>query len=215
MLRKVLFSFAVSFISVSVSAQIQYIIGTGLNASNIRSAQIDSNKTVLGPTFSFAAIIPVGTLQFKPEVQYSQRGYVIKTGNVGGNINFSSKFKQVINYIEVPLEIVYPVKTGSGHFMIAAGPVIGFALSGKTTTTLTLVGNRDEKVKNIDFGSGPAQLKSLDYGGRINLMYVFNGGLLLKADYNYGFSNLSNNNTEQYNTSIGLGIGYVFGSKKK
>lgn len=215
MLRKVLFSVAVLIVSVPVSAQIKYMIGAGLNASNVRSAQIDSNKNIIGPTFSFAAIIPIGTLQFKPEIQYSQRGYVIKTGNVGGNINFSSKFKQVINYVELPLELVYPVKTGSGQLMIAAGPVIGLALSGKATTTITLAGNRDEKVRNIDFGSGATQLKGVDYGGRINLMYIFDGGLFIKADYNYGFSNLSNNNTEYYNNSIGLGIGYVFGTGRK
>ena len=216
MLKKQFLTFVfITAITVFTNAQLKYAIIGGINFSNVYSSGLDSNKSVPGPTFSFATMIPVGKLLVKPEIQYSQRGYVIKSENIGGNVNFTNKFKQVIHYVELPIELIYPIETGNGQFFIGAGPVIGAAISGKQKTVLNLLGNRDENTTDLKFGNESNQLKAIDFGGRINVMFVFILGFILKADYNFGFANLSNNNKDFYNRSFGIAIGYLWGSAKK
>lgn len=215
-MKKLILPVLISFLFVTISnAQIKIALLGGANASNIRSANIGSNQSIFGSTAGIAVFVPVGKKMYiKPELQISKRGYKIVQKNSGGNANFSEEFKQEISYLELPVEIVYPIKAGNGEFLIAAGPSFGFALKGKQTSTTVLVTNRDERVTDIAFGNGATQYKRLDIGGRVNVMYVFKNGFLLKADYSHSFSNLSNNG-EYYNRSFGFSIGYRFGVGKK
>ncbi len=215
MKKLILTVFTVPLIVAFANAQVKIALLGGVNSANVRSASIDSNQSILSSTAGIAVLIPAGKKLFiKPEVQLGKRGYKIVQENAG-NANFSKEFKQEINYIEFPVEVVYPFQLGSGELMIAAGPTFGVALKGKQTRTTVINSTRDERITDLGFGSGADQYKRLDIGGRINLLYAFDFGLLLKADYNYGFSNLSNNSADYYNSSFGFSIGYIFPVGKK
>ncbi|MBY0477782.1 MAG: PorT family protein [Chitinophagaceae bacterium] len=215
-MKKMILTVFIAALTVAfANAQVKMVLLGGVNASNVRSAGIDSNQQIFSSTAGIAVLIPAGKkLYIKPEIQIGKKGYQIVQENAG-NANFSKEFKQEINYIEFPVELVYPLKLGGGELMIAAGPTFAVALKGKQTKATVINLTRDERITNLSFGNGADEYKPLDIGGRINLLYAFDFGLLLKADYNYGFTNLSNNSTEYYNNSFGFSIGYIFPIGKK
>lgn len=119
-----------------------------------------------------------------------------------------------INYVHIPLNIIYKIDAGPGKFFIGAGPYISYALSGTNKTgavTLDTIASLPSTSTNINFGSDTASTKALDYGVNVLAGYELPGGLLFKVGYSYGLANFSNQNgTTDKNTCIFLSAAWLF-----
>ena len=212
MMRKLLLTCFGFMLLCQSFAQSGLFITGGVNLSNSRPDSASVNRGQLAPTISTGFSFRISNRIFlKPELQYSQRGFKQVVRNVGNNINFAREVKQVIHYLELPLTAAIAIPAGKNQLLIAGGPVLGWALGGRQTTTTVLVTNRTSTERTLEFGNDVNQIQPLDIGGRIELSYLLKSNLILKADYNHGLRNLSNRaGSEFFNQSFGLGIGYLF-----
>ena len=189
------------------SAQTTFGISAGIS-----SALIDAKSNGVTITsdarigFIGGVIVSTGIAKdwsFRPELNFTQKG---------GTINFKDegiKDNTTLNYIELPLNVVYSSK---GKFFFGAGPSFAYAISGKYKITGMYAESGDLK-----FGSGDdADLKPFEFGINLLAGWQLNSGIFFMINYNAGISNISATSDEKdHNSYLGLRIGYMFKGKKK
>ncbi|MGZ8509357.1 MAG: OmpA family protein [Chitinophagaceae bacterium] len=96
--------------------------------------------------------------------------------------------KQFLNYIDIPLNIVYKLRLGKKtSFIIGGGPYVSFFYGGFEKKDMTLVDVRlaTEENKDLPVGQGEGKYSTLDYG--VNGLAGFEfGRVFLTANYSRG-----------------------------
>ncbi|PWU05109.1 MAG: hypothetical protein C5B52_00255 [Bacteroidetes bacterium] len=190
--------------------QVAFKINAGISSAMVKSdvdGEKENTKCRIGFTAGVATNIPLGQhLSFEPGLNYLQKG---------GKQNVDqAKYEVVLNYIEMPLNLLYKTssKSNSGNFFVGAGPSLAYGVSGKIK--LEEAGN-SESVK-IKFGNGDDDdLKALDIGANLIAGYQFKSGFSLCANYNLGLSNSFHNGDGTWkNNYFGIRMGYAFPSRR-
>ena len=123
-----------------------------------------------------------------------------------------------MNYLEIPLNLVYKPLVGKGHFILGGGPYVGYAISGKAKFT----GSPAPSDRDITFtkttpdgdGNNLANFKHLDVGGNFFFGYQFLSGFNMIFNSQLGLIDINsdvndaNNKTSNKNTGFGLSLGY-------
>lgn len=135
---------------------------------------------------------------FQPEILYSSQGAKGSSDGMDMEIKY--------DYLNIPLLVKYYLAEG---FSIEGGPQVGILLSADGEASGISVDIKDI-TKDIDF--------SLDLG----LGYILENGLNFAARYNFGISNINDNNgtimgaefdfgdVKNYNGVFQLSVGYMF-----
>jgi len=151
---------------------------------------------------------------FRPELNYIQKGS--KTGDVlsGQSVLIA------INYIDIPLNVVFNADAGKGQFFVGAGPTIGYGLSGYTkiktqevevSQDIKFDGKSDDEV-NDEY----AHLKAMDLGFNFLAGYTFSNGFFADAGYSFGLNNISPSaGSSLSNKGFFIKLGYCFNSGAK
>ncbi|WP_080055500.1 porin family protein [Spirosoma aerolatum] len=139
---------------------------------------------------------PIGKSgRFRPQLLYSSKG----TKLVNPTTNASLKFS--VNYLEVPIDLLFKIPTSSGQLLLGGGLYSGYALSGKVGSENATIGN-----------SQTDTFTPIDFGLRASAWYDLPSGLTLNVFYSFGLSNtnptISVNEPTVKNRAFGLGIGY-------
>lgn len=201
MKKIVLFSCLVVF-AMGVNAQVKFGLKAGLNLANQKYTS--SGITISGDSkvgFQAGVILEAGSQDFvfQPGLLFSQKGMKM-TQN-------SSTAELTLNYLDVPLNLVYKVNVGEDtKVLLQAGPVISFGLSGKGT-----VGSQESDIK---FGSGDdADFNTMDFGFGIGGGLQFSS-FMVGLNYNFGISNCANSNDITCkNNVLTFSVGILFGGK--
>lgn len=230
--------------------QVRYgLVGSG-HVSTI-SASVD--LTSLGPAFGVPTI-PVkqrtgfrvgvmadfrlsGHFSVRPQLLYAAKGGDVQTGAFVTELiqKFSPttstvgidgiESKAVINYVEVPVQLMYGIPAGTGRLLVGAGPYAAVAVSGSVNG------------KAIDFNT--TNFRKLDLGAIASVGYELPMGLSLSAYYAYGLTNIAKNATPNlgsinptdpvaslasldpsafggtlYNRVYGISVGYLLPSRR-
>ncbi len=145
-----------------------------------------------GVRFGFLADIPVNTtskLSFQPSVQYQAKGRkYAQQFDPSASIIISEKSTQHVNYIDVPLNIVY--KTGKkAKFIVGAGPYAGFFFNGKETAESYTQSGILDTYENDDLpvGKKPGQYRVVHFGVNA-LAGVEFGRVFITANYSRGLN---------------------------
>lgn len=224
---KKLFLSIIAIASVATAnAQMRFGGELGLNMSNV------SVSPSPGTSPSMAIGARVGALMdysfndnwaFQPGIYFSMMGYKIPgTSETVQGITISSPdFTMTLNYIHIPLNIVYRMDAGPGKFFVAAGPYLGYGISGTEKTSAvsyTVAGqtvSEPATSTSVKFGSDSSSVKALDFGVGVNVGYELPMGLFFRAGYDLGLANMSNTSGETVkNTCIHISVGYFFGNKQ-
>lgn len=122
-----------------------------------------------------------------------------------------------MNYIEVPLNLVYKPLVGSGHFLLGFGPYIGYSFGGKAKFTgSNAPADRDVTYTKTAPSNEPnnfANYKPLDIGGNLFFGYELSNGINFVFNSSLGLVNINsetNNQLAEKNTGFGLSVGYRF-----
>lgn len=158
----------------------------------------------LGFTAGFLADIPLNDhFHFQPAVNFVQKGSL--------NHEDYHKSQATLNYIELPFNFIYRTQSVKGFFA-GIGPSLGIGLSGQT---------KDEiETETIHFGNNEVEddLKRMDFGGNIQIGYMFGNGIQVGINYNKTFSNLfigeNADDASLKNNYYSLRVGYLLKSKK-
>lgn len=188
-MKKVLLLIIAMFGAATTFAQtISYGINAGVNLSKMSvsfSNLTASTKSLTGFHVGGLVDFNFGTFSLQPGVQFTTKG---GSSNDASDESIASS-KITLNYIEVPVNLLYNVKAGDGSVFIGGGPYAGFGLSGTTTE-----GSSGQK-EDLHFGSSDDDIANPDFG--INLLggYKFASNLAISGGYSFGLANLSNDNT--------------------
>ena len=212
-MKKIVLSVAlIAGIVTAVSAQTRFGINAGAVLASLKGEEGGEEQELdskIGITAGIRADVPLSeNFRFRPGLNFVQKGGKEEFDFLGTQI----KSTITLNYLELPLNFVYNAPAGNGKFFIGAGPVFGFGLSGKNKVE----SGGEEQTEDVNFGDGEDEVKSFEFAGNVLAGYECASGLYFQANYNPGFSNLSNAPDSELKTSyFGLRIGYFFGADKK
>lgn len=179
----------------------------GVNFQNLNgklsSGDKLDNDMLLGFHGGVNVQIPIAPeFYFQPGLMFATKG-AKDTYTVLGT-EFTNKIK--INYIEMPLNLVYKASLGNGFFMLGFGPYLAYGINGKQV----FEGNDITFERGVDY-------KALDAGANIFAGFETAGGLFLQLDTQFGMLNInpedensSSNQATAKNTGFGLSLGYRF-----
>jgi hypothetical protein len=169
-----------------------------------------STSSRTGFLIGATAAFPISkSVSFRPELNYIQKG----SKTVGET---ADEFVHIsLNYIELPLNVVYSSAAGSGHVFFGAGPSIGYGLSGNTqiksggqdiSADIKFDGKVDDLAPD-EFG----HLKALDFGLSFFAGYQFANGFFADAGYAFGLSNITPEaGSSLKNKGFSIKVGYMF-----
>ena len=216
-MKKLLFTgLAASALLLATSAQAQVSFGprVGLNVTNL-SYDLDgedepSSKYQYGAQVGATLNAQFGNLSVQPSLLFTMKGDKTQSSESestvinGQTFSYSYEAKQTIrlNYLELPVNLVYSTNGAEGGFQVFAGPYVALGLSGKVNSdsksTITAGGNTqtqsDSDESDIEFVSkegkdDKAYLRSLDAGFNMGLGYKV-GGIQAQLGYSLGLGNL-------------------------
>ena len=153
-----------------------------------------TSNSKVGFTTGFVIGIPVGKkVSFQPAIQFTQKGGILKDSNQGNN----NRKTTTINYLEIPLNMLYKTSSSKGRFYVGGGPSIAFGISGKSKDGVS------EYPITLGKDNG-SEFKRLDLGLNLLAGYHFGNGIFIRGDSNNSFKN-------KY---FGLRLGYMQEKKK-
>jgi len=146
-------------------------------------------------------------------VKYKESGTEIIDGD---SYTYSGSATVSTLYLEVPVNIVGRISAGSGNVFVGAGPYLGYALSGKTKSKVSVSGGgmsfSDSSEEDMEFGSGEDEMKRIEFGVNFLGGYELKNGLSVNFGYGLGLSNLVNTSGDgkASNRVISVGLGFRF-----
>lgn len=213
-MKKILIIASAIFICQHINAQTKIGFTTGISNSNIYLKQ-GNEKQPTDPKFGFTAgliadIAITKNLSLQPMLNFTQKGAIesMGSGNEKAEVTIN------LNYLELPINIIYHIKTRSSFFYFGGGPSISIGLSGKAKYDYKLLPGWNETEK-VNFGSSDAdEVKPFDAGLNATAGLQTKSGFLISANYYHGISNLLNygdSNNKLMNRYWGFRIGYLIG----
>lgn len=202
------------FLLVSTSnLMAQLSISPGIRAGvNLANVSVDPDlefdtKSNMGMIIAVPVEIGIGeSFAIQPEVMFVQKGFKVEENILG--LNF--KTQMIINQIDIPILAKYKfVNTESFQAYAAAGPVFGYALSGKQK--IEALGQSEEE--DIDFDEfGYNRFETLVSVGAGAGIPIGPGVIVLDLRYLFGLSDLndSEEDFEMRNNGFQGGIGFMF-----
>jgi len=194
--------------------KISFAVQAGINFQNQTGVdflgdEID-NSLLTGFHAGANVIIPVGTdIYFQPGLVFSQKGASSTLSLV--TIDYK------MNYIDIPLNLLYRGKLGEGYVMVGFGPYVAFALSGKVIAGSV---TSDIEFKNTIELTDPlttTYMKSLDAGAGVFAGYETGFGIYIQLNTQIGLINISpedtrvgEDNSSLKNVGFGVSVGYRF-----
>ncbi len=179
----------------------------GVNFQNLNgklsSGDKLENDMLLGFHGGVNVQIPIAPeFYFQPGLMFAIKGAKNTYTILGSEFTDETK----INYIEVPLNLVYKGALGNGFVMLGFGPYVAYGISGKQI----FEGNSLTFERGVDYNA-------FDAGANIFFGYEMASGIFLQLDTQFGMLNVnpedgnsSGNNSTAKNTGFGLSLGYRF-----
>lgn len=206
-----------SFAMAQDNGKISFAVLGGINFQNLNGKAYNGDKLknnmLLGFHLGANAMIPIAPeFYFQPGLLFSIKG--------DKNKSSASTSTTKINYLEMPLNMVYKAALGNGFVMLGFGPYLAYGISGNVKTTGSSA-TLDRKIKfKSTVGAGDdlfvPYYKAFDAGGNIFIGYEMASGIFLQLDTQFGMLNISpdyqdpNDKSVVKNTGFGLSTGYRF-----
>jgi len=219
-MKKLLFTAFILLCSMGVKAQINY----GIQASGVLSNaaftddDLDNTKKEFRPGFAAGIFVefPISdNFGVIPSVNFMQKGVKVTSETTIAGEDFNQEMKASLNYIEVPVIVVYTI--GKSNFYIGAGPSFGYGLSGKLKGTFEFEEegvlysesfNMDAFKSEDENGAG---LKRFDFGITGMAGYKISSNFSIAASYLHGVSNIASddaNDAKFSNRNILISLAY-------
>jgi hypothetical protein len=210
-MKKYIFSIlSVLMITGIVTAQdMRFGVLGGVNLQNINGKESDGDKleNTLIPGFHAGVniLIPVADeIYFQPGLLFSTKG-----AEIFDNL-FDTKIR--MNYLEVPLNLVYRGHLGNNFILLGLGPYLAYALNGNL-----IIGDTKTKL-NFDNEVGVFTglvMRRFDAGANIFAGYELGSGLFFTLNTQLGLLKINpdvagDDDLSWKNTGFGLSVGYRF-----
>lgn len=209
-----------SFAQLPVMGRPSIGIFGGVNFQNINGTAANGNKLTNDLVTKFHAGIN-GEIPIAPDfffqlgLQYigkGSEGQVIYTDNNGTH---AITRNLGLNYLEIPLSLVYKPMVGAGKFILGFGPYFSYALNGKASFS----GNNAPADREVEFmndaptadANNLVYFKRMDIGANFMVGYELQNGIYLVLNSQLGLVPINaktTNDLSNKNTGFGLSLGY-------
>ncbi|PWU05111.1 MAG: hypothetical protein C5B52_00265 [Bacteroidetes bacterium] len=190
-------------------SKVAFKINAGMTSGSVKSdidGEKDNTDDVVGFTAGVAANMALGKhFSFEPGLNFVQKG--------GKETQDQTSASVILDYVEMPLNLLYNTAGKSGQFFIGAGPSFSYGVGGK----IKAEDNGVSGSVKVKFGNGEGDLlKPFEMGANFLTGYQFKSGLALSVNYNIGLSDVlpDSESGSWKNEYVGLKVGYRFHSKK-
>ena len=213
-MKKIVLSLlAVAAMGLSANAQqvVKFGPKAGVNFANLNGADNSEMKTSFH-VGAFAEIFFTDKFAVQPEIVYSVQGAKFSdsyTQTVDGVVMTSEAEENTsLGYINIPIMAKYYVIDG---LALELGPQLGFLMNAESKYEATVSGG-GTSVTEEDEADIKDDLKSVDFGLGIGASYNLANGFFAGARYNFGFSDIvdENNGDAVKNGVIQISVGYKF-----
>ncbi|WP_315821067.1 porin family protein [Paraflavitalea speifideaquila] len=186
-------------------------IRAGVNFQNLNGKFAGSdldNKIKVGFNAGVNAEIPIADeFYLQPGLLFSSKG--AKADN-------NSDTKVNINYLELPVNVVYKTILGTGNLLLGAGPYAAYALGGKIKTNNGNVDLEfDSNLKPGEILKYGYTFKRFDFGANLLVGYEFSNKFSAQLNAQLGLANISpkidgldKKDYRTKNTGFGISLGY-------
>ncbi|MDP4262610.1 MAG: porin family protein [Bacteroidota bacterium] len=193
--------------------QVRLGIKGGINITNQTNAymtasagtqpEVLNGKPIVHFTGGVFTEIPVaGHFLVRPQLLVSSEGFI--SGNrydMLGNV-FATERKYTLNYINLPVQLLYSANMKFGHAWIGTGPYAGVLVNGQYKASS---GNL-----NVNVGSSKDdEYKSFDTGISSSIGLRLNNGLLFDIEQNTGLTDVTPGAPRSRNLAWSFCFGYV------
>lgn len=160
--------------------------------------------------------------KIRSELLYFEKGWehYLYDNTKGSYYIFENFYK--INYLELPVRIVYGTPVGAGRAYIGIGPALSYGISGTQHSVYTPIPGSSvipyDTSFSIKLGSDSGEFKKVQVGLNAIIGYEFEFGLFLQISYDLGFNGIvsSNNGATKQNFSVfQFGLGYMLNNWPK
>jgi hypothetical protein len=214
-MKKSISSLALIFLSTMCFAQLRIGVQAGASVvgPNLTVSGTSVNYSDKGFTFVYPGLIfdyQIGkAFSIRPSANFLQTGY--DASNTIGMLTTTNKVR--INNIQVPVDLVVPLKLGKGKLELMAGPTLSLSLNGTNTTTTT--GMTTPIQTDLRFGNDTLSLNSVNWGTNFGAGYRFKNGLGIRAMYNLALTDQANAATvvNKYNVLTATISYFLIGNK--
>ena len=189
----------------SSQAQTRIAIIGGVHSSTIKEDQsTDNYKSRIGLHAGALLDVPISSsFSFQPSAMFTNKGRKFETDSL--------KAWQYVNYIDVPLNLVFKMPMGgSSKFILGAGPYVSFLISGKEKSEATINGQMvTTENQNLTRGSGTGEYKGFNYGWNA-LAGVEFSRFFITANYSHGLNDFyqpANHSGSYRHQTIGATVG--------
>ena len=192
---------SVSLAQTTDRAKMSFGILGGVNFQNLNgklsSGDKLENDMLLGFHGGVNVQLPIAPeFYFQPGLMFAVKGAKNTTTILGSEITDEIK----LNYIEMPLNLVYKGALGNGFVMLGFGPYVAYGISGKQVVQ----GNSLSYERGVDYNA-------FDAGANIFAGFEMSSGIFLQLDTQFGMLDIDpDENSAAKNTGFGLSLGYRF-----
>lgn len=192
----------------TTQAQTRIGVKAGFNNAYLSTEQNEFTQRRAGWHAGLVADMSISdNFSIQPQLLLSNKGYRTKDITLttpAGQVTVPSVSYR-FTYLELPVNIIFKPKVGSGRLLVGAGPYVAMAIGGKAG---------DEKIKfdgkkSSEAGDGKMHAKRFDLGANALLGYELKNGLFFNLNYSRGFSNVYADGKSK-NNYFGLSVGYLF-----
>lgn len=223
-MKKMLFTgaAAAALLLGATSAQAQITFGprVGLNATKLNydfdGEDEPKSKFVYGAQVGLSMNAQFGNLSVQPSLLFTMKGDKVEeseseTFSANGqmiSVSYENKETLSLNYLELPVNLVYSTNGAEGGFQVFAGPYVALGLSGKgkqdSKATITMGGSTttesDSEEIDIEFANKEGDddkgyLRQLDAGFNMGVGYKV-GAIQAQVGYGLGLVNLVPNDSD-------------------
>jgi hypothetical protein len=213
--------------TVALQAQVGFGLLGGVNFQNINGKDGNGDKLENGLAIGFHAGVNVNIplapdFYFQPGLLFSVKGakndFFSPPEKASGDYATTTK----LNYIEMPLNLLYRSQLGKGYILLGFGPYVAYGIGGKENSDFGSISyERGVKFKssvaNMSDLVGNAYYKPFDAGANIFFGYELSMGVFCQLNAQLGMLKINpeydwvtDDERSFKNTGFGLSIGYRF-----
>jgi hypothetical protein len=191
-------------------------VRAGVNFQNLNGKDGNDdrleNNLLVGFNAGVNAEVPIAQDFFiQPGLLYSVKGAKSDDAFAGQDI------KVKLNYLELPINLLYKPALGEGRLLMGFGPYIAYALNGKVKGDNDAVDIEfDNEASPLDYADGPV-MKRFDAGANLLFGFEMSNNLSAQINAQLGLLNLNPKLTgvnedlgTLKNTGFGVSLGYRF-----
>lgn len=214
------------------SSQVSLGIRAGYTASNMHitgeapgsfSVSGGSMETYHGWHVDLLLDVPLAPgLYLQPAFRYVTKGTGLKDatdhkGELSG-IYIPRGSSLRLNYLEMPLSVVYKYPLGKGRITAGAGPYVAYGLNGRYSYNIVQDGRTvSRNSKDVQFtrknndNLAVLRMHPWDAGANFSIGYEFFSCLTLGANYSLGLTDNDRQElTSSKNRYVGISLGFLF-----